>query len=173
MGILFETERLIVREVDEAVEHQFDDAANGALSDDPFKDVPADAVEDVVKDVDALREYLERLAASRDSTDRMRFGAWNRDGALVAYSAGSAWSSGTPELQITVATEHQGKGYGTEFLSALIPWAFEHYDIRHFIYRHLINNDRSAHLAKKLGGVLQEPKSLIEGLTSRTYYIYR
>ena len=173
-NILFKTERLIIREADDSTEKRAVAVNNEDLSAETlFSSIPNESVAEAIKDTEAVLAFVRSLVASRDSTDKMRFSAWDRTGDLVAYAGATSWSTGAPELQITVMPEYQGLGYGTEFLSALIPWAFENYGLDHFIYRHLVDNVRSSRLVEKLGGVLQEPSSLIEGLTSRTYFIYR
>ena len=173
MDALFETERLVIREADEATEQQLADVKNEELSAETlFNGLPEEAVSEAIKDTASVIAFVQSIVASRDSKDKKRFGAWDREGNLVAYAGASSWSTGAPELQITVAPEYQRQGYATEFLSALIPWALQNYELDHFIYRHLADNLKSGRLVTKLGGVLQEPTSKIEELTTRTYFIY-
>ena len=171
---LFKTDRLTIREADDGTEKRAAAVNNEDLSAETlFSTIQDEAVAEAIKDTEAVLAFVRSLVASRDSTDKKRFSAWDRTGDLVAYAGATSWSTGAPELQITVMPEFQGQGYATEFLSALIPWAFQNYDLDHFIYRHLVDNVRSGRLVAKLGGVLQEPNSPIEGLTSKTYFIYR
>ena len=174
MDILFETERLIVKETDEKAEQQLADTKKEALSAESlFIGLPEKAMSEAIEDTAAVITFVQNLAASRNIKDKKHFGAWDRSGNLVAYAGASSWSTGVPELQITVAPEYQRQGYATEFLSALIRWAFQNYELDYFIYRHLANNLISGRLAMKLGGVLQLPSNKIEELTIKTYFIYK
>ena len=85
----------------------------------------------------------------------------------------TSWSTGTPELQITVAESQRRCGYATEFLQCLLPWIFQNSDTEYIVYRLRKGNDPSEKIVQRLGGVLQEPKSKLEALTIATYHVYR
>ena len=59
-----------------------------------------------------------------------------------------------------VMREHQGDGYATELLTALIPYLFKKYSFDRIVYRLQANNVPSEKLVKKLGGVIQKPNSM-------------
>jgi len=92
---------------------------------------------------------------------------------LVAYVGLSNVTTEVSELQIMVMREHQGNGYATELLTALIPYLFKKYSFDRIVYRLRANNVPSEKLVKKLGGVIQKPNSVIEELTVKTYHIVR
>ena len=79
--------------------------------------------------------------------------------------------SGTPELQIEIAPEFQNKGYGFEFLDALLKYLFEKNDFEYIRYTVLPNNKPSISLVNHIGASLQEPKSEAERLLICTYHI--
>lgn len=84
----------------------------------------------------------------------------------------TSWSTGTPELQITVTKSQRRRGYATECLQSLIPWLFQNEDFAYIVYRLRKDNVASEKIVRQLGGVQQEPKSKLEAMTITTYFIY-
>ena len=66
--------------------------------------------------------------------------------------------------------EYRHQGYGAEFLSGFLCWAFQNYPIDHFVYRHIVGNSASRNLTVALGGVLQEPGEAFVELKAKILY---
>lgn len=165
--------RLVIREIDEPLALQISETVSD--EDDVatyLSSLPEQIVQDSLQDMQSVLNLVQSLSAARDSTDVRRYGAWTRDEVLIAYVALTNWSTGTPEVQITVAAPYQHLGYGREFLQALLPWLFQRFNVRHFVYRIRINNTPSEKIVLALGGIKQEPQSALEKLILKTYHIY-
>lgn len=170
---MFETNRLVIEEINDTLARQIiGDGDDGNDITSYLEALPENAVQDAIHDTDGVLSFVQSLAALRDSSDIRHYGAWNRVKEPVAHIGITSWSSKTPELQITVVKEHRHLGYGHEFLQALIPWLFQNFDIQFFVYRLRKDNIPSEKIVQSLGGVLQEPRSALEQLTLKTYYIY-
>ena len=171
---LLETDRLQIREVDASIERQVSESVHdGDDMTDFLKAIPTEQMQDAIADSDDVLAFVKSLIASRMASDIIRYGAWDRVGELVAYIGVFDFSSGAPELQISVIQEHPGKGYATEFLMALVPYLFQQFDIDRVVYRLRANNVASEKIVLKLGGILQKPCSKVEELTVKTYHIVR
>lgn len=167
------TDRLIICEIGQADAQQFLASVNdGNEMTDYLNALPEDAVQSALQDTNAVLDFVRMLASLRNESDMKRYGAWNRAGELVACVGLTSWSSGTPELQITVAEAQRRCGYATEFLQCLLPWLFQNSDAEYIVYRLRKGNDPSGKIVQRLGGVRQEPKSKLEALTIVTYHVY-
>ncbi len=168
-----ETDRLIIREIDQADAQQFLAAVHdGDEMTDYLNALPEDVVQDALQDTSAILDFVRMLTTLRDESDMKRYGAWNREDELIACVGLTSWSTRTPELQITVIESRQRCGYATEFLQCLLPWLFQNSDVEYIVYRLRKDNEPSEKIVQRLGGVLQEPRSKLEALTIATYLIY-
>ena len=66
---------------------------------------------------------------------------------------------GTVEIGYSLIEEHQGKGYGTEAILAIVAWAFEHPEVRRVIAETLPELQPSIRLLEKCGFRLVGPGS--------------
>lgn len=170
---VLQTDRLVICEIDRADAHRFlTSADDGDEMTGYLNALPEDVVQDTLQNTNAVLDFVRMLASLRDESDMKRYGAWNRAGDLVACVGLTSWSTGTPELQITVAESQRRCGYATEFLQCLLPWLFQNSDAEYIVYRLRKGNDPSEKIIQRLGGVRQEPKSKLESLTITTYLIY-
>lgn len=168
-----ETDRLIIREIDQADAQQFLAAASDGEEMTSYLNLlPEDAVPDALQDMSAVLDFVHMLTATRDENDIKRYGAWNRAGELVACVGLTSWSTRTPGLQITVAGSRRRCGYATECLQCLLPWLMRNSDVDYIVYRLRKDNEPSEKIVRRLGGVLQEPKSKLEAMTIATCFIY-
>ena len=171
---MLETDRLIIHEISQADIQQFLALdSDGDEMTSYLNALPEDVVQDALQNTNAVLDFVRMLASLRDESDMKRYGAWNRAGDLIACVGLTSWSTGTPELQITVAESQRRCGYATEFLQCLLPWIFQNSDTEYIVYRLRKGNDPSEKIVQRLGGVLQEPKSKLEALTIATYHVYR
>ena len=172
--MVLETDRLIIHEISQADIQQFLALdSDGDEMTSYLNALPEDVVQDALQNTNAVLDFVRMLASLRDESDMKRYGAWNRAGDLIACVGLTSWSTGTPELQITVAESQRRCGYATEFLQCLLPWIFQNSDTEYIVYRLRKGNDPSEKIVQRLGGVLQEPKSKLEALTIATYHVYR
>ncbi len=170
---MLKSNRLVIREIDEFLALQISETVNDGDDITAYLEtLPEKAVQDSLQDMQSVLDFAQSLSALRNSSDIKRYGAWNQVGELIAYVGLIYWSTGTPELQITVAKANQQLGYGKEFLQALLPWLFQHFDVKYFIYRVRNNNIPSEKIVQSLGGIRQEPQSALEKLILKTYRIY-
>ena len=168
-----ETDRLIIREIDQADAQQFlATTSDGEEMTSYLNLLPEDVVQNALQDMNAVLDFVHILTATRNENDMKRYGAWNRAGELVACVGLTSWSTRTPELQITVADSQRCCGYATECLQCLLPWLLQNGDVDYIVYRLRKDNRPSEKIVRRLGGVLQEPKSKLEAMTITTYFIY-
>ena len=101
---MLQTDRIMIREMDQTDAQQFlnsvddEDEMTGYLN-----ALPEDVVQDALRNTNAVLDFVRTLSALRNKEDMKQYGAWNRKGELVACAGLTIWSTGTPELQITVA----------------------------------------------------------------------
>lgn len=123
----------------------------------------------IFRDADAVKELLVRLAATVGDGAALSYGAW-LGSEIIGYVTLNNCTSEMPDLQIEMDPAHQGKGYGYEFLSALLDYLFIT-GYKKFRYAVMPSNAASIALVEKIGGVLQQPESEAERLLLKTYYI--
>ena len=138
-----------------------------------MQSIPENVLQEAIADSDQVLAFVKAIATAHTTKDIVRFGAWTYEDDLIAYVGLSNVSTEVSELQIIVMREHQGEGYATELLTALIPYLFKKYSFDRIVYRLRANNIPSEKLINKLGGVIQKPNSMIEELTVKTYNIVR
>lgn len=119
---------------------------------------------------DKIIEFVEEFTASRDGEGMLRF-VGKTDENEIAYVAVSGMSMSAPEIQITVAKEYRGHGYGKEMLQQAINWLFENTDKEMFLYRIAADNEISERLIRSIGGIFREPKYELERATVKTYEV--
>ena len=125
----------------------------------------------IFQDADAVKELLSRLAATVGDGDAVSYGAW-LDSEMIGYITLNNCTSDMPDLQIEMAPEYQGQGYGYEFLSALTKHLFDS-GYAKLRYAVMPNNTASIALVEKAGGILQTPDSNAERLLFWTYHILK
>ena len=171
---LLETERLRIKEVDEEIAKRVSENINDGEDMTSFmKSIPESVLKEAIADSNQVLAFVKAIASAHMTKDVIRFGAWTHADELIAYVGLSNVSTEVSELQIMVMREHQGEGYATELLTALIPYLFKKYGFDRIVYRLRTNNIPSEKLINKLGGVIQKPNSRIEELTVKTYHIVR
>jgi hypothetical protein len=90
---------------------------------------------------------------------------------MIGYIALVNCAAKAPELQIEIAPDYQGKGYGYEFLKAVLRSVFKKRGYDAIRYTVLPSNGASIALVKKVGAFLQEPASEAERILIRTYLV--
>jgi RimJ/RimL family protein N-acetyltransferase len=124
----------------------------------------------IFKDKDQVELLLKRISASRGDGNSLLFGAWLKQN-MIGYIALVNCAAKIPELQIEIAPDYQGKGYGYEFLKAVLRYVFKKHGYDAIRYTVLPSNDASIALVKKVGAILQKPASEAEKILIKTYHI--
>lgn len=65
------------------------------------------------------------------------------------------YKTGTGDLGVWIATEHQGNGYGTEALATLVTYAFEEHRLRRLVARCFESNERTQSMLEAIGFTLE------------------
>ena len=164
------TERLIIRnatyeETKQISEQNGSDSVDGFLASLSTEDIAV-----IFQDKVAVSDLLTRFSNSLGDGNSEIYGAWE-DENLVGFIAIVNGESGTPELQIEIAPKYQNKGYGFEFLAALLKFLIDKKAYQYIQYTVLPNNQASIALVNRIGAVLQTPKSEAERLLICTYHI--
>ena len=172
-GWILETDRLHIREIDKSLAQRIMDSVFDDEEFDAYHDaLPAAVIQDAMEDVDSVMAFITSLTSVLESNDRKQFGAWNQADELVACACVVDWSTATPILEVSVLKEYQRQGIASEFLAALTSWMSGNRNIDHFVYRLRIENLPSEKTILRLGGQLQKPKSKIEELNVKTYWLF-
>lgn len=164
------TKRLVIREATYEESKQISMQNSGDSVDTFLASLSKEEIAVIFQDKDAVSDLLTRFTNSIGEGDSDIYGAWKEDN-LVGFIAIVNGESGTPELQIEIAPKFQNKGYGFEFLDALLKHLFEQKDFNYIRYTVMPNNKPSISLVNHVGASLQEPKSEAERLLICTYHI--
>lgn len=165
------TERLCIRKIDSETAAAFR-VSNEQCNDmaNYLESLPVEQVAMAMQETESVASYLMLLDAIRNADDTRQYGAFLGD-SLIAVAALRCWEAGAPDLEIIVAEQYRGQGYGKEFLSRLLQTVFSEDTVRHIVYRLWRDNISSEHLVLALGGELQPPNCLLEELTIKTYHL--
>lgn len=164
------TERLIIREATYKEAKQISEQNSGNSATSFLASLSEDDVAIIFNHKEAVSNLLTRFRNSIGDGSAEIYGAWKSKTLLGFVSIVNA-ESRTPELQIEIAPNFQNKGYGFEFLSALLEHLFEERDFQYIRYTVIPNNEPSIALIENIGALHQEPKSEAEKLLIRTYHI--
>ena len=164
------TDRLIISEATYDESTKIRAEIGGDSVDEYLSKLSENDIAIIFKYQKAVSDLLTRLSNSIGDGNSEIYGAW-ADEELIGFIAIVNAESGTPELQIEIAPKHQNKGYGFEFLNALLKHLFEINDFQYIRYTVLPNNKPSIALVNRIGGLLQTPKSDAERLLICTYHI--
>ena len=164
------TDRLIISEATYDESTKISAEIGGDSVDEYLSKLSENDIAIIFKDQKAVSDLLTRFSNSIGDGNSEIYGAWE-DEELIGFIAIVNGESGTPELQIEIAPEFQNKGYGFEFLDALLKYLFEKNDFEYIRYTVLPNNKPSISLVNHIGASLQEPKSEAERLLVCTYHI--
>jgi RimJ/RimL family protein N-acetyltransferase len=88
---------------------------------------------------------------------------------MIGYIALVNCTAKVPELQIEIAPDYQGKGYGYEFLKAVLRSVFKKHGYDAIRYTVLPSNGASIALVRKVDAILQNPASEAERILIKTY----
>jgi RimJ/RimL family protein N-acetyltransferase len=124
----------------------------------------------IFKDKAQVELLLKRISASRGDGNSLLYGAW-LDQKMIGYIALVNCAAKIPDLQIEMAPDYQGKGYGYEFLKTVLRYVFKKHGYDAIRYTVLPSNDASIALVKKVGAFLQEPASEAERILIKTYLV--
>lgn len=166
------TERLVIREASYEDTKQISEQNNANSASNFLASLSEEDKQIIFKDTDAVSNLLARFSNSIGNGSSEIYGAWKKK-TLIGFISLVNVDSGTPEIQIEIAPKYQNKGYGYEFLSAVMEHLFEEQRFSYVRYTVLPNNDASIALVKRIGAFLQEPKSEAEKMLIRTYHISR
>lgn len=164
------TERLIIREASYQEAKQISEQNNSDTANTLLSSLSEDDKAIIFKDIDAVTALLTRFSNSIGNGNSEIYGAWRKN-TLIGFISLVNGESGTPEIQIEIAPKYQNKGYGHEFLSAVMEYVFEQQRFSYVQYTVLPSNEASIALVKSVGALLIEPKSEAEKLLIRTYHI--
>ena len=164
------TERLIIREASYEDTKKISEQNNANSAGNFLASLSEEDKEIIFKDTDAVSGLLTRFSNSIGDGSSEIYGAWKKE-TLIGFISLVNVDSGTPEIQIEIAPKYQHKGYGYEFLFAVMEYIFEKQRFDYVRYTVLPNNDASIALVKSIGAFLQEPKSDVEKLLIQTYHI--
>ena len=118
------TERLIIREASYEETKQISEQNSSNSASDFLASLSEDDKAIIFKDTDAVSELLTRFSNSIGNGSSEIYGAWKKT-TLIGFISLVNVDSGTPEIQIEIAPKYQNKGYGYEFLSAVMEHLFE------------------------------------------------
>ncbi len=164
------TDRLVIRRATSEESNQISAQISGDSVDEYLASLSKDDIAVIFQDQNAVSALLTRFSNSIGDGNSEIYGAWKED-TLIGFIALVNGESGTPELQIEIAPSFQNKGYGFEFLKALLVYLFEHKDFKYVRYTVMPNNKPSISLVNHIGALLQTPKSEAERLLICTYHI--
>ncbi len=164
------TKRLVIREATYEESKQISMQNSGDSVDAFLASLSKEEIAVIFQDKDAVSDLLTRFANNIGEGNSDIYGAWKEDD-FVGFIALVNGESGIPELQIEIAPNFQNKGYGYEFLDALLKHLFEQKDFNYIRYTVMPNNKPSISLVNRIGASLQEPKSEAERLLICTYHI--
>ena len=164
------TERLSIRRTTHEETKQISTANNTGSVDEFLGSLSNEEIAIIFQNKDAVSDLLTRFSNSIGNGDTETYGAW-KDEKLIGFISLINAESGTPELQIEIDPQFQGKRYGFEFLRALLGHLFETRNFQYISFTVLVHNPASISLVEKIGASLQEPKSDAERLLIRTYHI--
>lgn len=139
---------------------------------DFFDAIPEEDRAEAFRDSEAVENLFALMENNLDTDDDIFYGAWVND-SLIGFIAIVNPASRTPGIQIEIDPAYHHRGYGYEFLSALLKHLFETESYTYIQYLVMPSNTASLALVEKVGGVLQEPESFIEKLLIRVYRITR
>lgn len=164
------TDRLVIREATYEESNQISAQIHGDSVDKFLATLSEDDIAVIFQDKKAVSDLLTRFSNSMGDANSEIYGAW-KDDSLVGFIAIVNGEFDTPELQIEIAPRFQNKGYGFEFLDALLKHLFERKEYHYIRYTVLPNNEASISLVNHIGASLQAPKSEAERLLICTYHI--
>lgn len=169
--LYIETPRLIIRSSDKtAEEYVIEHSGEETSIEDFMAKLPENIYASIIKDTGALLELAELLAANHDE-NRLIFSARALNDDIIGYMAINHIGSATPSVSVSVIEREHRKGYAYEMLAALLAWMGRNYPDKTMYYYVRPDNAASIALAKKLGGRLVQPKSLVEEVILQTYVI--
>lgn len=164
------TDRLVIRKATSEEASQISTQISDDSVDTFLATLSKEDIAVIFQDQDAVSTLLTRFSNSIGNGNSEIYGTWKND-VLVGFVALVNGESNTPELQIEIAPRFQNKGYGFEFLKALLKYLFEKNDFQYIRYTVLPNNKPSIALVNRIGASLQTPKSDAERLLICTYHI--
>lgn len=165
------TPRLLIHRASKEDTSQISEMNSAVSTTAYLKKLSAEDIDLIFRDKEAVDALLARLAATLGDGAAISYGAWIGS-EMIGYVTLHNCDGELPDLQIEISPSYQGKGYGYEFLSALIDHLFM-MGYNKFRYAVVPNNVASIALVEKIGGVLQQPESEAERLLLRTYHISR
>ena len=165
------TKRLTIREITYEQTNGIRDKNNNSGSvNDLFASLSRETLLLACSEAGAISDLISRLEGSMETEGKIHYGAW-RDTELIGYISMIDPRSKAPELQIEIAPNFQGCGYGYEFCLSLLKHFFESKTYEYVRYTVLPTNTASIRLVEKIGAELQPARSKIESLLMRTYHI--
>jgi RimJ/RimL family protein N-acetyltransferase len=170
---VIKTERLVIRPCEQTAADMISDSADDDRAGKYLASLSREQISIVFKNKSQVEALLKRLTVIRASHDTLLYGAWTvgAEQHMIGYIALVNYSTAMPELQIEVAPNFQNKGYGYEFLKAVLCAFFEKHCCEAIRYTVLPSNDASIALVRKVGACLQEPENDAEKILLRTYLI--
>lgn len=135
-----------------------------------FGSVPEADRAEAFRDSNAVEKLFTLMESNLDTDNDIFYGAWKND-TLMGFIAIVNPTSHTPGIQIEIDPAYHHKGYGYEFLSAILKHLFETESFTYIQYLVMPTNAASIALVEKVGGALQKPGSFIEKLLIRVYHI--
>ncbi len=166
------TKRLVIEPTEIGIVEKISAQINDNVADNFLKSLSDEEMKVVFSDMEAVKNILLELEYKRVSPDVMAFGAWYGE-KIVGYVTILRCIDNIPEIQIEILGEYQHRGFGFELLFNLLKEMFVAEQAKYLRYVVVPTNKASIALVEKLGGELQPPKSEVEKILFRTYWITR
>ena len=164
------TERLVIKEItDEDVSRIANQAGNNLLK-RYISTLDASDVKALFYDRDGIKALNDYLNSRVNDAKETSYGAFIGD-VMIGYVSLSDINSEMPEVRMELLPEYQHRGYGYEFLSAIIDKLKREEGPKRLLCLIFPDNKASIALVEKIGGVLQSPKSRAEEILLRIYHI--
>lgn len=164
------TNRLFIRRVNRSDVLHIRELNKNDNVNDFFGSVSEEDRAEAFRDSEAVEKLFALMENNLDTDDDIFYGAWENE-SLIGFIAIVNPASRTPGIQIEIDPAYHHRGYGYEFLSALLKHLFETESYTYIQYLVMPSNAASIALVEKVGGVRQEPESCIEKLLVRVYHI--
>lgn len=164
------TNRLYIRRANQSDVLHIRELNNNNNVSDFLGSIPEEDRAEAFRDREAVEKLFALMENNFDAPDDIFYGAWEND-ALIGFIAIVNPKSDKPGIQIEIDPAYHHKGYGYEFLSAILKHLFETESFTYIQYLVMPTNAASIALVEKVGGALQKPGSFIEKLLIRVYHI--
>ena len=165
-----QTERLTIRTAEQDIVDRISSKNNTDHVTEYLSSLSHEKLNTIFQETDFVMDLISRLSRSFLSEQNEYYAAFLEDHP-IGYIALVNCDSKLPDLQIEIAPEYQGCGYGYEFLSTFLQALFEEGRYSCVQYTVIPSNKASLQLVNNVGAFEQKASSAAERLLLRTYQI--